>query len=81
MLKTVFYVVQLAIGLVTIFVVTTVSVVIGCWCGRKRKQYQTDVSEKGIPNDDNGSKQQVGLRISMLDERKVWNNNITSILL
>ena len=60
----------------TIFVITTVSVMVGCWCGRKRKQYQSDVTEKGIPNDDSGGKQQVGLRISMLDERKVQNISI-----
>ena len=68
-------IVQLTIGLVTIFVITTVSVVVGCWCGKKRKQYQTDVSDEGIPNEDNGGKQEVGLRLSMLDERKVAMEN------
>lgn len=57
------------------------SVVVGCWCGRKRRQqYQVDVLEKGIPDHDNsGSNQQLGLRVSFLDERKVGTDsyNIT----
>ena len=65
-------IVQLALGLVIVFVVTTVSVVVGCWCGRKRRQkYQVDVPEKGIPESDNSGKQQLGLRVSLSVERKV----------
>ena len=45
------------------------SVVVGCWCGRKRRQ-QCQV-EKGIPDHDNSGKQQLGFRVSLMDERKV----------
>ena len=66
------FIVQLALGLVVVFVVTTVSVVVGCWCGRKRKkQYQVESPEKGIPENDNGIKQQLSHRVSILDEKKV----------
>ena len=67
------FIVQLALGLVTFFVLTTVSVVVGCWCGRKRRQqqYQVDVPEKGIPDNNSSGKQQLGLGVSLLDERKV----------
>ena len=66
-------IVQLALGLVVVFVMATVSVVVGCWCGRKRKkQYQVDAPEKGIPeNDNSGEQQQLSHRVSILDERKV----------
>ena len=67
-----FFVVQLALGLVIVFVVTMVTVVFGCWCGRKRRQtYQVDLAEKGIPDNDDSGKQQLGLRVSLSDERKV----------
>ena len=68
-----FSIVQLALGMVVVFVVTTVTVVVGCWCGRKRRQvrYQADEPEKGTPNNDNSGKQQLGLRVTLLDERKV----------
>ena len=55
-----------------VFVITTVSVVVGCWCGRKKKkQYQVDAPEKGIPENGNSGKQQLSHRVSVLDERKV----------
>ena len=66
-------IVQLALGLVVVFVVTTVTAVVGCWCGRKRRQrYQVGGPEKGIPNNDNRNKQQLGLTVSLLDDRKVY---------
>ena len=64
-----------------VFVVTTVSVVVGCWCGRKRRRkYQVDVPEKGIPDSDNSGKQQLGLGVSLLDERKVHTIVVTNFL-
>ena len=72
LIKKISFIVQLVLGLVIVFVVTTVTVVFGCWCGRKRRQtYQADIPEKGIPDNDNSGKPQLGLRVSLLDERKV----------
>ena len=73
LIKKISFIVQLVLGLVIVFVVTTVTVVFGCWCGRKRRQtYQVDIPEKGIPDNDNSGKQQLGLRVSLFDdERKV----------
>ena len=67
------HVVQLALGLVVVFVVTTVTAVVGCWCGRKRKKhYQFDITEKGIPENDNSDRQHLGHKVSaVLDERTV----------
>ena len=66
-------IVQLALGLVVVFVVTTVTAVVGCWCGRKRKKhYQFDITEKGIPENDNSGRQHLGHKVSaVLDERRV----------
>ena len=68
-------IVQLSIGLVTVFVITTMSVVVGCWCGnrRRKQQYQVSLAEKGeiTSNHGGGGKQQVGLTASRLNERKV----------
>ena len=67
------FLVQIALGLVVVFVVTTVTAVVGCWCGRKRRQrYQVGGPEKGIPDNDNRNKQQLGLTVSLLDDRKVY---------
>ena len=66
------FIVQLAFGLVVVFVITTVSVVVGCWCGRKRKKrYQVDTPEKGIPENNDSGKRQLSHRVSTLDGRKV----------
>ena len=67
-------IVQLALGLVIVFIVTTVTVVFGCWCGRKRrKQSQFDLPKKGIPDDIDfhNDKQQSSPKISVFGERKV----------
>jgi hypothetical protein len=59
---------------VLVFVVTTVTVVFGCWCGgrKRRKQYHFDLPEKGIPSDDEyKSKEEPNPKVTVLGERKV----------
>ena len=59
------------------------SVVVGCWCGRKRRrqQYQVDIPEKGIPDNNSSGEQQLSLGVSLLDERKVGTAWVCSMLL